>query len=120
MTDDPFLHPHTWWASGADTGAQDEIRLELETHFYLSHVILLFGTPRPAAMAIERSADFGKTWEVLKLFAQNCSTEFGLLDDNVQSGSLCTSRYSSAMPCTRGEVRKHVQKGNLLFHRSSA
>lgn len=109
MTDDPFSHPHTWWASGADTGGQDEIRLDLETHFYLSHVILLFRTPRPAAMTIERSADFGKTWEVLKLFAQNCSLEFGLLDDNVQSGSLCTSRYSSATSCTRGEVSKHVQ-----------
>ncbi|XP_051269986.1 netrin-4 isoform X1 [Dicentrarchus labrax] len=104
MTDDPFLHPDTWWASGAGTAMQDEIRLDLETHFCLSHVVLVFRSPRPAAMVIERSADFGKTWEALKLFAYNCTVEFGLLDDFTQPGSLCTSRYSSATPCSKGEV----------------
>uniref|UniRef100_A0A3Q3IMK7 Netrin-1 n=1 Tax=Monopterus albus TaxID=43700 RepID=A0A3Q3IMK7_MONAL len=107
MTDDPFLHPETWWASGAGTAMptqQDEIQLDLETQFCLSHVVLVFRSPRPAAMAIERSADFGKTWEALKLFAHNCSTEFGLSDDFSQPGSLCTSRYTSATPCSGGEV----------------
>ncbi|XP_029991051.1 netrin-4 [Sphaeramia orbicularis] len=105
MTDDPFLHPDTWWSSGACTiMQQDEIQLDLETQFCLSHVVLLFRSPRPAAMAIERSADFGKTWEVLKLFAHNCSMEFGLPDDFNQPGSLCTSRYTSAAPCSGGEV----------------
>ncbi|KAF3689532.1 Netrin-4 Beta-netrin Precursor [Channa argus] len=107
MTDDPFLHPDTWWASGAGTTIQkeqDEIRLDLETKFCLSHVILLFRSPRPAAMAIERSADFGTTWEPLKLFAHNCSTEFGLPDDLTKPGSLCTSRYTGATPCSGGEV----------------
>uniref|UniRef100_A0A8C3ABH6 Si:dkey-202e22.2 n=1 Tax=Cyclopterus lumpus TaxID=8103 RepID=A0A8C3ABH6_CYCLU len=107
MTDDPFLHPNTWWASGAGAAVpeqRDEIRLDLETQFCLSHVVLVFRSPRPAAMAIERSADFGKTWEALKLFAQNCSTEFGLPDDYTQPGSLCTSRYTGVTPCSGGEV----------------
>lgn len=103
MADDPFLHPDTWWASGVGAGAPDEVRLDLETRFYLSHVILVFRSPRPAAMAIERSADFGRTWETLGLFARNCSAEFGVDDD---AGSPCTSRYTSAAPCTKGEVRK--------------
>uniref|UniRef100_A0A3Q3N498 Si:dkey-202e22.2 n=1 Tax=Mastacembelus armatus TaxID=205130 RepID=A0A3Q3N498_9TELE len=110
MTDDPFLHPDTWWASGAGSTMQkqqDEIWLDLETQFCLTHVVLVFRSPRPAAMAIERSADFGKTWEVLKLFAHNCSTEFGLSDEVSQPGSLCTSRYTSATPCSGGEVSKH-------------
>lgn len=109
MNDDPFLHPDTWWASGPVTttqAEQDEIWLNLETKFCLSHIILVFRSPRPAAMAIERSADFGKTWEPLKLFAQNCSTQFGLSDDFHQPGSLCTSRYTSATPCRGGEVRE--------------
>ncbi|XP_040890182.1 netrin-4 [Toxotes jaculatrix] len=107
MTDDPFLHPQTWWASGAGTTVQepqDEIRLDLETQFCLSHVVLVFRSPRPAAMAIERSRDFGKTWETLKLFAYNCSLEFGLSDDFSQPSSLCTSRYTRAEPCSGGEV----------------
>ena len=89
---------------------QDEIRLDLETHFCLSHVVLVFKSPRPAAMVIERSTDFGKTWEALKVFAHNCSTEFGLPDDFYQQGSLCTSRYSSAHPCNGGEVSQHAQR----------
>lgn len=108
MTDDPFLHPDTWWASGPGTATQelqDEIRLDLETQFCLSHVVLVFRSPRPAAMAVERSADFGQTWEALKLFAHNCSLEFGLPDDFTQPGSLCTSRYTSATPCSGGEVQ---------------
>ena len=87
---------------------QNKIRLDLETQFCLSHVVLVFRSPRPAAMAIERSADFGKTWEALKLFANNCSTEFGLSDDFRQPGSLCTSRYTSATPCSGGEVREYA------------
>eukprot|EP00064_Thunnus_orientalis_P013878 superscaffoldBa00002324_g13919 len=107
MADDPFLHPDTWWASGAGSALeeqQDEIRLDLETQFYLSHVVLVFRSSRPAAMVVERSADFGKTWEALKVFAHNCSMEFGLTDDFSQPGSLCTSRYTSATPCSGGEV----------------
>lgn len=115
MSDDPFLHPDTWWASGAGTTLeeqQDEIRLDLETQFCLSHLVLVFRSPRPAAMVVERSADFGKTWEVLKVFAHNCSMEFGLTDDLSQPGSLCTSRYTSATPCSGGEVGEYTKKYN--------
>ncbi|XP_042589819.1 netrin-4-like [Cyprinus carpio] len=104
MADDPFIHPDTWWGSAAATGEQEEIRLDLETQFCMSHVVLLFRSPRPAAMRLERSQDFGQTWETLKLFARNCTEMFGLPDDASQPGSLCTSRYSNAVPCTRGEI----------------
>ncbi|MEQ2174360.1 hypothetical protein GOODEAATRI_007191, partial [Goodea atripinnis] len=100
MTDDPFLHPDTWWASGGGHKEQDEIRLDLETKFCLSHVVLVFRSPRPAAMVIERSADFGITWEALRVFAHNCRVEFNLDDDLNRPGSLCTSRYSSPQPCS--------------------
>ncbi|XP_037831446.1 netrin-4 isoform X2 [Kryptolebias marmoratus] len=104
MTDDPFLHPGTWWASGGGTAPPDEIRLELETKFCLSHVVLVFRSPRPAAMTVERSADFGRSWETLKVFASDCGAEFDLADDLDEPGSLCTSRYSGAQPCSGGEV----------------
>ncbi|XP_023120859.1 netrin-4 [Amphiprion ocellaris] len=107
MTDDPFLHPDTWWASDGDITTQeqqDEIRLDLETQFCLSHVLLVFRSPRPATMTIERSVDFGRTWEAVKVFAYNCSKEFGFPDDFNLPGSLCTSRYTDAAPCSGGEV----------------
>ncbi|XP_060766627.1 netrin-4 isoform X2 [Neoarius graeffei] len=104
MTDDPFLHPDTWWESGATAAGEDEVRLDLEDRFYLTHVIMVFRSPRPAAMSLERSQDFGRTWDALKVFAENCSSAFGLPDDVSQQEALCTSRYSSAVPCSGGEV----------------
>lgn len=103
MTDDVFSSPDTWWQS-AQGVLREEIRLDLETEFYLTHVIMVFKSPRPAAMVLERSLDHGKTWRVYKYFATNCTATFGLQDDLNEEGSLCTSRYSDAWPCTKGEV----------------
>lgn len=104
MADDPFLHPDTWWESRATAAAEDEIRLDLEDQFCLTHVVMVFRSPRPAAMSLERSQDFGRTWETLKVFAENCSSTFGLPDDVSQQEALCTSRYSGTTPCTGGEA----------------
>lgn len=121
MSDDPFLHPDTWWASAVGDGEKDEIRLDLEKRFCLTHVVLSFRSPRPAAMMLERSQDFGQSWETLKLFARNCSEMFGVPDDVSQAGALCTSRYSNVVPCSRGEVKnknkaiKHHITNNIKF-----
>ncbi|XP_040264097.1 netrin-4-like [Bufo bufo] len=103
MTDDVFSSPATWWQS-AQGVLREEIRLDFETAFYFTHVIMVFRSPRPAAMALERSLDHGKTWRAYKYFATNCTATFGLQDDLNEEGSLCTSRYSDPWPCTRGEV----------------
>ncbi|KAJ8361099.1 hypothetical protein SKAU_G00176240 [Synaphobranchus kaupii] len=103
MADDPFLHPGTWWASEAGVG-EEEIRLDLDAQFCLTHLLMLFRSPRPAAMILERSRDSAQTWEPLKLFASNCSQTFGLPDDVSQPGAPCTSRYSQATPCSEGEA----------------
>ncbi|XP_051531578.1 netrin-4 [Myxocyprinus asiaticus] len=117
MTDDPFLHPDTWWSSAAASGEKEEIRLDLEMRFYLSHVVMLFRSPRPAAMILERSQDFGHTWEILKLFARNCTEMFGVTDDVSRPGALCTSRYSGALPCSRGEIIfRSIDPGNGIFN----
>ncbi|XP_065685295.1 netrin-4 isoform X2 [Patagioenas fasciata] len=103
MADSPFRLPRTWWQAAQDA-PQETIRLDLETAFYFTHLILVFKSPRPAAMVLERSQDFGETWKPYKYFAANCSATFGLEDDVKQRGAICTSRYSSPFPCTRGEV----------------
>ncbi|KAM9325203.1 netrin-4-like [Gastrophryne carolinensis] len=103
MTDDVFSNPETWWES-AQGVLQEEIRLDFETEFYLTHVIMVFRSPRPAAMVLERSGDHGRTWRPYKYFAANCMATFRLADDVIEEGAPCTSRYSSPRPCTRGEV----------------
>ncbi|KAF7248735.1 Netrin-4, partial [Varanus komodoensis] len=103
MVDSSFKLPHTWWQS-AQGVHREKIQLNLETEFYFTHLIMVFKSPRPAAMVLERSQDFGKTWKPYKYFSTNCSATFGLDDDISKKGAICTSRYSGHFPCSGGEV----------------
>lgn len=105
MSDSSFRYPDTWWQS-AEGVKEETLRLDLETEFLFTHLILVFRSPRPAAMLLERSQDHGLTWKTLGYFARDCPEAFGVAEGSpaAESGATCTSKYSSAFPCTRGEV----------------
>ncbi|KAM9754805.1 netrin-4-like isoform 1-T1 [Menidia menidia] len=105
MSDSSFRHPDTWWQSAQ--GVQEEtLQLDLETEFLFTHLILVFRSARPAAMVLERSQDHARTWRPLRYFARDCREAFGFPEGSMvgESGATCTSKYSEAFPCTRGEV----------------
>ena len=79
-------------------------------------------TFRPAAMLVERSADFGRSWKAYRYFAYNCSKLFPGIPTH-PSGHigevLCEQRYSEIEPSSHGEVRTaewygEIGLGNVL------
>ncbi|KAM6044565.1 laminin subunit beta-3 isoform 2-T2 [Chlamydotis macqueenii] len=64
-----------WWQS--QNGVERvSLQLDLDQTFQLSGIRLHFRSPLPAAMLIERSTDFGKTWEVYQYLASDCAAAF--------------------------------------------
>lgn len=87
------------------------ITIDLGQLFHVAYVIVKFAnTPRAGTWVLEKSTDYGKSWEAWQYFAEsdsNCMSDFGknpyepIIDDNQV---ICTSKYSDVVPLENGEV----------------
>lgn len=100
------LRTNSWWQ--AENGVENvTIRFDPEAPFHFTHLIIRFQTFRPAAMLIERSYDFGITWQVYRYFAHNCANYFpGIPVHQPQklTDVICEERYSAVAPSSGGDV----------------
>ncbi|ELK16127.1 Laminin subunit beta-3 [Pteropus alecto] len=67
--------PTRWWQSQNDVNPVS-LQLDLDKRFQLQHILMDFKGPMPAGMLIERSSDFGKTWQVYQYLAADCTSAF--------------------------------------------
>lgn len=82
------------------------IQLDLHAEFQITHMIITFATYRPAAMIIERSKDYGRSWLPYRYFASNCSETFPGVSRDLRNFTdvICDQRYSSIEPSKNGEL----------------
>lgn len=102
----------TSWQSEIDA-TNVTVQLDLEGPMLFESLTIVWSTPRPSAMIIERSSDFGDTWIPYRFYATNCNNSFFMLDSVVitpdtillSTDAVCTTINSSFFPLMNGTVR---------------
>ncbi|XP_036386198.1 laminin subunit beta-3 [Megalops cyprinoides] len=67
--------PDRWWQSRKNVNPVS-VQLDLQHTFQLDTLVVTFKGPRPTALVIERSTDFGHTWEPALYMASDCQSTF--------------------------------------------
>ena len=120
MTDDDVStrwQSVTWWDWYQNNNKTDEplkvnVRISFNKTYLITGVIrLIFKSPRPIEMIMEKSDDKGKTWTALQYYAEDCLRRFNMSstpDESISKGDFglyCVEDYSDFLPEEDGEVK---------------
>ncbi|XP_017342550.1 laminin subunit alpha-5 isoform X1 [Ictalurus punctatus] len=104
-----------WWQSPPLSRSteynQVNVTLDLGQLFHVAYVLIKFAnSPRPDLWVLERSIDFGKTYQPWQFFAsskRDCIERFGqrtIERINHDNDVICTTEYSRIVPLENGEI----------------
>ena len=106
----------TWWQS--ENGADDVVvQLDLASSMLFSSTYILWRSPRPESMVLEKSVDNGANWIPFRYFSSTCQATFGLSQFNGltppnSTEPVCLGSESLIMPSDFGEVRVDPLQGS--------
>ncbi|XP_012943161.1 laminin subunit alpha isoform X2 [Aplysia californica] len=105
-----------WWQSPPLSRLGVELNkvnltISLGQEFHVAYVFIkMANSPRPGVWVLERSTDFGATWEPWQYFADtpsDCANFFNTAaDERISSDDqiLCTTEFSKVVPLSNGEI----------------
>ncbi len=103
-----------WWQS-ENNKDNVYIQFELENQFILSYIFMKFKTFRPASMFIEKSSDYGVTWNQIAYYADDCKDAFP--DVPKYSGQTLRMAKLGVAVCKEIYSRGDPSKDRALVHR---
>ena len=106
-----------WYSAIGPNGVLTNLQIDFEAPVMFQGMTMVWDSVRPRSMQLERSQDFGATWQVYRYYSSSCSDSFMLPDTTVTDSSffnttnpICTSTESQLFPFRDGLVR------NLLIY----
>ncbi|XP_068161173.1 laminin subunit alpha-5 isoform X2 [Antennarius striatus] len=104
-----------WWQSPPLSRSTEfnevNVTLDLGQLFHVAYVLIKFAnSPRPDLWVLERSVDFGQTYQPWQFFAsskRDCIERFGhrtIERINNDDAVICTTEYSRIVPLENGEI----------------
>lgn len=103
----------SWYSEIGPGGLTTSLQIDFEAPVLFQGMTMVWQSLRPRAMLLERSQDFGATWQVYRYYSSSCSDSFMLPHTTVMDSSffnttapVCTSSQSQLLLFTAGLVSK--------------
>uniref|UniRef100_A0A8D2J4A8 Netrin G1 n=1 Tax=Varanus komodoensis TaxID=61221 RepID=A0A8D2J4A8_VARKO len=106
MFDPEGRHPYTFWQSTTWKGYPKPLQVNITLYWnktieLTDNIVITFESGRPDLMILEKSLDYGRTWQPYQYYATDCLNAFNMEPKTVRDLSqqtvleiICTEEYS--------------------------